>query len=345
MKVVFSTRAYASVLAETTEKIKTETGGLFLGAYQDETWFVVESIDPGPKSIFEVAYFEYDQAYTQHLIRKIANLYACELRLIGLWHRHPGSFDVFSSTDDGTNSKYAQLNESGAISALVNIDPDFRITMYHVDRPCKYSKIKFEVGDELIPVELMKFKEPSTFVTLMKRLSAPENASAQANAGYHRSACFASFMKAIAPLLYDYQCKEIVSSPEMDEQSARDLMIDALMEDIAFFSEEAGIEITVLQREKLVVLAQEAIDGITRLYFAYSVKDERVIFEYNGKTYYYKVGLFKELFRKAILDKQHKPENTIMPPASEAIRGRTGIDSLLRLFTGGKNGGSRDEQH
>ena len=32
MKVVFSDRAYAAVLAETTEKIKTETGGLFLGA-------------------------------------------------------------------------------------------------------------------------------------------------------------------------------------------------------------------------------------------------------------------------------------------------------------------------
>ena len=31
MKAVFSDRAYASVMAETTEKIQTETGGLFLG--------------------------------------------------------------------------------------------------------------------------------------------------------------------------------------------------------------------------------------------------------------------------------------------------------------------------
>ena len=74
MEVVFSNRAYAAVMAETTEKIQTETGGLFLGAYQNETWYIIESIDPGPRSIFEIAYFEYDQAYTQHLINNIANL-------------------------------------------------------------------------------------------------------------------------------------------------------------------------------------------------------------------------------------------------------------------------------
>lgn len=74
MKVVFSDRAFAAIMAETTEKIKTETGGLFLGSFEDGIWYVIEAIDPGPKSIFEVAYFEYDQQYTQHLINKIANL-------------------------------------------------------------------------------------------------------------------------------------------------------------------------------------------------------------------------------------------------------------------------------
>ena len=99
MEVVFSNRAYTAVLSETAEKIKTETGGLFLGIVKDNIYYIIEAIDPGPKSIFEVAYFEYDQKYTQHLINKIANLYETKLELIGLWHRHPGSFDVFSSTD------------------------------------------------------------------------------------------------------------------------------------------------------------------------------------------------------------------------------------------------------
>ena len=88
MKVVFSNRAFTSILSETTEKIKTETGGLFLGTVEDDVWYVIESIDPGPKSIFEVAYFEYDQKYTQHLINKIANLYNHRLTLIGLWYSH-----------------------------------------------------------------------------------------------------------------------------------------------------------------------------------------------------------------------------------------------------------------
>ena len=57
MEVVFSQRAIAAVMAETAEKIQTETGGLFLGKVIGDTWYVVESIDPGPNSIFEVAYF------------------------------------------------------------------------------------------------------------------------------------------------------------------------------------------------------------------------------------------------------------------------------------------------
>lgn len=47
MEVVFSQRAIAAVMAETAEKIQTETGGLFLGKVIGDTWYVVESIDPG----------------------------------------------------------------------------------------------------------------------------------------------------------------------------------------------------------------------------------------------------------------------------------------------------------
>lgn len=196
MRVVFSNRAYASVLAETTEKIKTETGGLFLGTVQDDTWYIIEAIDPGPKSIFEVAYFEYDQKYTQHLINKIANLYDKQLTLIGLWHRHPGSFDQFSSTDDGTNAKYASMREEGAISALVNIDPTFRITMYQVERPCNYQKIVYDVGDNLIPDELLKFKTPERFYSIMDNILYPSATSRTSTDGYHKSVSLASFMKA-----------------------------------------------------------------------------------------------------------------------------------------------------
>lgn len=170
MKAIFSNRAYTAVMAETTEKVETETGGLFLGTVVDDNWYIIEAIDPGPNSIFKVTYFEYDQKYTQHLINKIAKLYNEPLTLIGLWHRHPGSFDIFSNTDDGTNKKFASMRECGAISGLVNIDPEFRFTMYHVEQPCNYQKIEYLVGDDLIPAEYMKLKTPEQLKDKMFRI-------------------------------------------------------------------------------------------------------------------------------------------------------------------------------
>ncbi len=157
MRVVFSERAYSSIISETASKISTETGGLFLGQVSGDIWYVIEAIDPGESSVFEVAYFEYDREYTTHLANVTARLYRTPLKLIGLWHRHPGSFDSFSYTDNGTNIKYARLApETGAISALVNIDPDFRLTVYHVDADCRYRKIPYDVGDTYIPGNFLR---------------------------------------------------------------------------------------------------------------------------------------------------------------------------------------------
>lgn len=203
MRVIFSNRAFSGVLAETTEKITTETGGLFLGVVQDDTWYIVEAIDPGPKSIFEVAYFEYDQKYTQHLINKIANLYGHKLDLIGLWHRHPGSFDQFSSTDDGTNSKFVAMRKEGAISGLVNIDPTFRFTIYHVGQPCHYRKIAYEVGDNLIPNEFLAYRSPEKFYALMQKRLNPES-RLHVRPAYKRTVSLDSFMRFIAPAIEEY---------------------------------------------------------------------------------------------------------------------------------------------
>ena len=163
MNVVFSERAIVALLVETKEKINTETGGLFLGRYTDETFYVVETIDPGPNSVFEVAYFEYDVNYVNHLINKISRLYEPQLDLIGLWHRHPGSLDVFSGTDDITNKKYAELNKYGAISGLVNIDPDFRLTMYKVKLPFEYERIEYEIGE--IPSSICELKKSNNEIS------------------------------------------------------------------------------------------------------------------------------------------------------------------------------------
>ena len=164
MQVIFSNRAYRAIIAETSEKINTETGGIFLGCYDNGNWYVIDAIDPGPKSIFREAYFEYDQEYTEHLINKTARMYKTDLTLIGLWHRHLGSLDEFSPTDDGTNSDYAILTPNGAVSVIVNIVPEFRLTTYHVAWPLSYTKIPYKMGDDYIPKHLFLEKPVNQYL-------------------------------------------------------------------------------------------------------------------------------------------------------------------------------------
>ncbi len=303
MRVVFSDRAFAAVLAETTEKIKTETGGLFLGTVEDDTWYIIETIDPGPKSIFEVAYFEYDQKYTQHLINKIANLYDEKLNLIGLWHRHPGSFDVFSGTDDGTNTKYASMRKEGAISALVNIDPKFRLTMYHVAQPCRYKKIAYEVGNNWIPDRYLKLKTPDRFETIMNNMLHPHEKDAELQA----SVSLSSFMRLLMPKLKERKYSKDVGKPTGCDEEIRVKIIDMLLSDIMFMSDEIGIKMSVVQQNSNVAFVQDTVDGLTKIFFAYSEEDDKVFFQYEGENYLYEEGILEILYH--IMHHQIAKEN------------------------------------
>lgn len=166
--VVFSNKAYNAIIRESFDKDPVETGGILLGHILDNgVWIVMEVLPPGIKCIFERAYFEYDDAFVNYLAQSVANQYKIPLELLGLWHRHPGSMDVFSSTDDGTNTTFALQSPSGVISGLVNIDPQFRLTMYHMDNPREvmrqyarpiYERVEIEVGDDIIPEEYFKLR-------------------------------------------------------------------------------------------------------------------------------------------------------------------------------------------
>lgn len=159
-RVIFSSRAHAAIIAETHEQHPNETGGILLGHHSPGCWYVIEAIDPGPAARFSPTTFEYDTAYVTHLSRKLAGLYERPLSLIGLWHRHPGSFDRFSAEDDETNRRYAEQSTAGAISCLVNLDPNFRITAYHVPVDLAYRRLPIGVGDPAIPSVLLERRRP-----------------------------------------------------------------------------------------------------------------------------------------------------------------------------------------
>ena len=89
----------------------------------------------------------------------VANQYQKQISVLGLWHRHPSSFDQFSHTDDETNRKFAMGTPCGAISGLVNCDPQLRLTMYHVDKDVNYTQIDWVVDDgSIIPEEYLKLR-------------------------------------------------------------------------------------------------------------------------------------------------------------------------------------------
>lgn len=162
--VVFTQRAFNAIVTETVNKHPIETGGIFLGYVMDNgTWIVVENIAPGFKSTHHSAYFEYDADFVTYLANVVANQYKGNLQILGLWHRHPGSMDIFSSTDDETNYNYAKDSEYGSISALVNCDPMWRMTMYHVSQEGKYERSEWFVDEgDIIPSELLElhYKNP-----------------------------------------------------------------------------------------------------------------------------------------------------------------------------------------
>jgi len=177
-RVFFSEAAYRKIVSEVKQYEAVETGGIFLGHFKDSSCYIIECIDPGYfNTIRNHSYFEYDHGYVNYQANVVAREYKIKLGLVGLWHRHPGSMDTFSNVDDGTNLDFASRSPFGAISSLVNIDPKFRLTVYHVDNKPgifgspKYSRLKdVSCGNAHIPAEyLQKYEVEHIIETIQSR--------------------------------------------------------------------------------------------------------------------------------------------------------------------------------
>lgn len=301
MKVIFSNRAYTALLSETQEKITTETGGIFLGYFENDTWYVVESIDPGPSSIFEVAYFEYDQKYVNHLINKIARMYKKNLSLLGLWHRHPGSFDIFSNTDDGTNHTFAQLAPQGAISALVNIDPKFRLTVYHVPKNLRYKKIPYQVGDEYFPKNVLSLL---TTDELLKQINADDNAdyarSLQVRLApkVRLSDIMASICETVAEFDGTKYKDEIFTAHEKEDFV--DKVSGEIMEDLEYLSQQTELAVKIKKTARYLCLFDDSEETETRVYFSFIESIGKYVFIYKNKCYLYQSGLFSKVIEDGV---------------------------------------------
>lgn len=186
-RIVFSDRAVSQIKSETAAHPDTETGGILVGMVRNGTFYVLESSDPGYNGLVRsAAYFEYDHQYAMHQVTVLTRLYRERLDLLGLWHRHPGSLDRFSQTDDGTNQLFAELCPQGALSLLVNVDPTFRLTSYVVRSPHEYERAAFvEAGDRHLPEGVLRYGTSADIVPSPAVQSAVEEAASRIiTAGY-----------------------------------------------------------------------------------------------------------------------------------------------------------------
>lgn len=306
-KVIFSARAYAALLSEVLDEVRTETGGVLLGYWDDGVWQVVESVDPGPSSRFEVAYFEYDQDYVNHLINKVSRIYDKQLDLIGLWHRHPGSFDRFSATDDETNLKYASLSKHGAISALVNIDPHFRLTVYQVTaQPLRYEKIPYRVLDRGSDQIQAPYASTASRVLQIERILSTSSASCKIDSQIdpiHAS----SVREALKAFLVKRSMAEManveVGTVEtwMDEDFV--LLLSALDDDVSELdSRGVGATLQPNGHGQLSLVAEDGYGDSLKLIEGFRPLDDgRILFAVEGQTYVYSPGLLSLACKEASL--------------------------------------------
>jgi len=298
-QVIFSDRAYTALMTETLGKINTETGGIFLGHFNNDKWYIIESIDPGPRSIFSPAYFEYDEAYVNHLANKINRLYKTPLRLIGLWHRHPGSMDSFSSTDNETHAKFAGINPYGVLSALVNIDPVFRITMYSIpERKSILTAARkihsYQVGDRYIPEDFISLNPPAR---LEKRINDTVLMNMERN---KKSRVFYSIIERASRVnhsVLEAQHNNPAPIPVLDDDLEK--IIEAFEDDFDFF-EKRGISCTLSRTNDGALFLYEGRKpenkrGAVEIFMG----DGKMYIRYNNRTFRYTPGLFAAVSKRS----------------------------------------------
>jgi len=146
-------------MAETMTYGDSETGGIFLGHFVEGMWYIIEVVDPGLVTINHSAFFQYDEDYVNHQIKKISRLYNYPLTILGIWHRHPGSLDEFSGTDLSSIQVHVQRSRVGILSMLVNVDPDLRMTFYYCGKNYTLMRVPYDCGDDLIIRELIELAD------------------------------------------------------------------------------------------------------------------------------------------------------------------------------------------
>lgn len=169
--VVISERAKLTILNEVLSHGDKETGGILLGNFINRVWYINEVIDGGldENTIHRTGFFRYDNEYINHRLSKVNNIYADPLTIVGVWHRHPGSMDTFSSQDLESMAGLVNDARVGMLSMLVNVDPDFRMTFYYCNKKGEVAVVPHDFGDEYFMPRLTKYVQSDDLIKLYNK--------------------------------------------------------------------------------------------------------------------------------------------------------------------------------
>lgn len=156
---VLSDRAYTSIILGVMSSEQNETGGVLIGNVCNRVWYIVDAIDPGMNTINQTDFFRWEADYVNHLARHNGALYRYPLTIIGFWHRHPGSMDFFSVTDENTIRNNLRESRLGLLPMLVNVDPELRMTFYYCNQN-QLAQVRYDHGDEYFPKEFLEYASP-----------------------------------------------------------------------------------------------------------------------------------------------------------------------------------------
>ena len=155
--VHFSNRSFSALISEAVNHSDTETGGVLLGHSSGNHWYVLETVNSGPKSSFSPISFTYDQEYINYESNRLANIYDNPLELLGLWHQHLGVSNTFSFNDEETNIRFANMSTKGVITGILNRTPSIRLTMYYTQNGRDCQPINHLIGDNYIPTNYFNY--------------------------------------------------------------------------------------------------------------------------------------------------------------------------------------------
>jgi len=168
-KIIFSPKAYVQICTEVQDYPRLETGGILIGQRYGNTFYVFESTDSGVNGKHTPTEFHRDYEYTGRLAYKKVNIYN-SATVVGYWHRHPGSMNVFSGGDNESNIEFAQ-KFNGVISGLINIYPRFVPTFYYIHPNGKTELIR-DLRVSEIPLNIIGLKDFNSVIAEVEATEA-----------------------------------------------------------------------------------------------------------------------------------------------------------------------------